>query len=121
MIEENVAMYEGENTTHLMKGRKRGGVVVALRNTTTAQIYPLENGPRRWLLGSDPSNDLHVVDPYVSQYHCVIERKPDGSLVVRDRESKNGTFVDGNPVEGAELRVGSYMSVGRTTLVAIAK
>ena len=114
-------MYEGENTTHLMKGRKRGGVVVALRNTTTAQIYPLENGPRRWLLGSDPSNDLHIVDPYVSQHHCVIERKSDGSLVVRDRESKNGTFVDGNPVEGAELRVGSYMSVGRTTLVAIAK
>jgi transcriptional regulator with PAS, ATPase and Fis domain len=105
----------------MKEGRRRGGLVVALRNTSTGQILPLECGPRRWVLGSDPSCDLHIADPYVSKLHCVIERKADGVLVVRDRESRNGTFIDGNPVEGAELRVGSFMSVGRTTLIALAK
>jgi transcriptional regulator with PAS, ATPase and Fis domain len=102
-------------------GGRRGGLVVALRNTSTGQVLPLELGARRWMLGSDPTNDLHIVDPYVSKLHCVIERKTDGALIVRDRESRNGTFIDGNPVEGAELRVGSFMSVGRTTLIAMAK
>ena len=114
-------MYENEHTTHLMDGGGRGGLVVALRNTLTGQILPLDSGPRRWMLGSDPNTDLHVVDAFVSKLHCVIERKTDGALMVRDAKSKNGTFIDGNPVEGAELRVGSFMSVGRTTLIAMAK
>ncbi len=114
-------MFEGENTTYAMKERRRGGIVVALRNAGTGQILPLESGPRRWVLGSDASCDLHIVDPYVSKLHCVIERKSDGNLMVRDRQSRNGTYIDGNPVEGAELCVGSFMSVGRTTLIAMAK
>ena len=113
-------MWEGANTTQSLKDGRRGGLVVALRNSATGQMLPLDSVPRRWLLGSDPSCDLHIVDPYVSQLHAVLERKPDGTLLVRDRESRNGTFIDGNPVEGAELRVGSYMSVGRTTLIAMA-
>ena len=118
---ESVIMYENEHTTHLMDGGGRGGLVVALRNTSTGQILPLDSGPRRWMLGSDPNTDLHVVDAFVSKLHCVIERKTDGALMVRDAKSKNGTFIDGNPVEGAELRVGSFMAVGRTTLIAMAK
>jgi transcriptional regulator with PAS, ATPase and Fis domain len=119
---ESEMTWEGENTTLAMKeGRRRGGLVVALRNTATNQIIPLETVPRRWLLGADASNDIHVVDPFVSKQHCVVERKPDGTLIVRDSGSRNGTFIDGNPVEGAELRVGSFMSIGRTTLVAVAK
>ena len=35
-------------------------------------------------------------------------------------QSRNGTHVDGNLVEGAELRAGSYLTLGRTTLVAYA-
>jgi transcriptional regulator with PAS, ATPase and Fis domain len=62
---------------------------------------------------------MHITDPFVSGMHCMIERKPGGAIVVRDRESRNGTFVDGNSIEAAELRVGSYLSIGRTTLVAV--
>src|SRR5262245_2323172 len=104
-----------------MDGNGRGGLVVALRNTSTGEMHPLDGSPRRWMLGSDPNTDLHVVDPFVSKLHCVIERKTDGALIVREARSRNGTFIDGNPVEGAELRVGSFMAVGRTTLIAMAK
>jgi DNA-binding NtrC family response regulator len=38
---------------------------------------------------------------------------------VRDRESTNGTFIDAHPIEAAELRSGSYVTFGRTTLLAI--
>jgi DNA-binding NtrC family response regulator len=52
--------------------------------------------------------------------HCALERRPNGSLIVRDKKSRNGTFIDGNVVEAAELQVGARLVVGRTTLVAIA-
>jgi transcriptional regulator with PAS, ATPase and Fis domain len=41
-------------------------------------------------------------------------------LLLRDRDSRNGTFIDGNEIEAADLRVGSYMTIGRTTLMATA-
>src|SRR6266850_6210221 len=96
-----------ENTTQSMAPEsRRSGVVVGLRRTTTGEIHELLVGGRRWVLGSDPSCDVHVDDdPYVSGLHCMLERKPGGALVVRDRDSRNGTFVDGNSIEAAELRV----------------
>jgi transcriptional regulator with PAS, ATPase and Fis domain len=112
-------MFEERKTQDLNQGR-RGGVVVALRNATTGDMFELEGGRRRWLLGSDNTCDIHVIDPYVSAIHCIVERRADGALAVRDRESRNGTFIDGNLIEAAELRVGSYMIVGRTTLIAVA-
>ena len=92
---------------------RRGGLVVGLRRTTTGEVFMLDSGPRRWVVGSEESCDVPIADdPFVSGVHCVLERKANGVLVVRDRESRNGTFVDGNPIEGAELRVGS-VSVAR--------
>ena len=110
-----------ENCTQSMApDGKRGALVVGLRRTSTGDVFTLDGGRRRWVLGSNPSCDIVIDDPFVSGRHCMLERRPGGAIVVRDSESRNGTHIDGNPVEGAELRVGSYLSIGRTTLVAIA-
>jgi DNA-binding NtrC family response regulator len=87
---------------------------------TDGQIYPLQAGKKRWLLGAGEHCDITLADPCVSNRHCVIERSPEGAVNVRDAESRNGTFVDGSKIEAAELRAGAYLSVGRTTLVAVA-
>ena len=112
--------FVASNTQSMAPDGRRGGLVVGLRKTSTREVFALDGGQRRWVVGSEPSCDLPLDDPYVSGTHCVIERRTGGSLIVRDRGSRNGTFVDGNPVEGAELRVGSYLTLGRTTLVAVA-
>jgi DNA-binding NtrC family response regulator len=83
-------------------------------------VFALNESERRWVIGKGASCDVVLQDPYVSEAHCVLERRPGGTLVVRDKKSRNGTRVDGNLVEGAELRVGSYLTVGRTTMVAVA-
>src|SRR5439155_2646143 len=54
-----------------------------------------------------------------SATHCVVERRASGSVIVRDHQSRNGTFIDGNPIEVGELRSGAYLSVGRSTFVAV--
>jgi len=99
---------------------RRTGVVIGLRATRDGAIFALDPEQGRWVLGSGESCDLVLDDPYISSTHCIVERRPGGALVVRDRASRNGTQVNGNQVEGAELRVGSYLTLGRTTLVAVA-
>ena len=101
-----------------MEGRRRG-IVMGLRAKDGAE-FALQISPQRWIVGSGTGCDLVVEDSCVSAMHCALERRPNGTLIVRDRKSRNGTFIDGNVVEAAELQVGARLVVGRTTLVAIA-
>src|SRR3954471_21950089 len=111
---------ESESETQALEpDARRRGVVAALRARNGIE-YPLAPQPNRWLVGSGASCDLVLEDPYVSATHCILERRIGGALVVRDRRSRNGTLIDGNPVEAAELPVGARLAVGRTTLLAIA-
>jgi DNA-binding NtrC family response regulator len=113
-------MFHGNRTQALAPDTRRAGIVMGLRVTRDARQFELSMTSRRWVIGSGDSCDLVIDDPYVSTTHCILERTAGGGLFVRDRRSRNGTQVDGNVVEGAELRVGSQLTVGRTTLVAVA-
>jgi DNA-binding NtrC family response regulator len=95
------------------------GTVAGLRAKDGTE-YPLAAQPQRWVVGSSAGCDLVLDDPCVSALHCVLERRDGGSLLVRDKRSRNGTLIDGNLVEAAELPVGSRLAVGRTSLVAFA-
>src|SRR5882672_5985445 len=117
-----MAFFDSENesdTQALEPDARRRGLVTALRAKSGTE-YPLAPHPHRWVLGSGANSDLVLEDPYVSATHCILERRIGGALVVRDRRSRNGTLIDGNPVEAAELPVGARLAVGRTTLLAIA-
>ena len=114
-----MSSFRDNQTSTLEPDGRRAGVVVGLRSTSESKTFALPTTERRWVVGSGPSCDVVLDDPYVSDMHCVLERREGGSLVVRDKRSRNGTRVDGNFVEGAELRIGSYLMIGRTTLVAV--
>ncbi len=65
--------------------------------------------------GSHRSNDLVLDDPTVSRFHCEIRFEKAGP-VVRDLDSRNGTWVDGVRVREAFLRGGSTLRLGKATL-----
>ena len=112
--------FHESQTQALAPDIRRAGLVAALRATGDGLEHALDVTQQRWVVGSKTDCDVVIEDPFVSQHHCILERRTSGGLVVRDRNSRNGTHVDGNRVEGAELRIGSYLTVGRTTLVAVA-
>ncbi|HKP89225.1 MAG TPA: FHA domain-containing protein [Thermoleophilaceae bacterium] len=64
-------------------------------------------------LGRDPTVDVHLPDPRISWRHAVIAAV-DGGFHVRDLGSKNGTSVDGVPVDeaGVHLRAPAEISLG---------
>ena len=73
----------------------------------------LEQGVAR--IGTGPGNDLMLSDDSVSRVHCeVVLRR--GAILLRDRGSTNGTFVDGVRVAEAYLTPGAMIRVGGTTL-----
>jgi len=109
---------ESETQALAPEGRRKG-IVTGLRAKSGTE-YPLGLQARRWVVGSGANCDVIVDDRYVSATHCILERRVGGTLLVRDKRSRNGTLIDGNLVEVAELQVGSRLAVGRTTLVAVA-
>ncbi len=62
-------------------------------------------------IGRDPKCDLFLNNMTVSRQHAVIECKGQ-QIIVRDNNSLNGTWVDGQVVEEAELQEGSLLQIG---------
>lgn len=65
-------------------------------------------------LGRHPDSTIQVLDPNASKEHCVIELRQ-GTFVVRDAGSLNGTFLNERELRGeAPLRHGDEIRVGDT-------
>ena len=63
--------------------------------------------------------DFIIEAALVSRVHCRVEITPGGDLEVRDLDSTNGTFVNGERVEHVLLTSGDRLQVGRVELVAV--
>src|SRR5919198_3393740 len=66
-------------------------------------------------IGADPDNDLVLADQFVSAHHAELEHLEDGFLL-RDLQSKNGTWLDGHRVREAFVSPGTVLTVGRTAV-----
>ncbi len=101
--------------------RHRGvaaSVAVALRVVETGAEVRLPSAGETVRIGSDPSSTVAIDDRYVSSLHCELQRTRAG-LVLRDRTSKNGTYVNGARVHEVALEVGARVSIGATTLEVV--
>ena len=63
--------------------------------------------------------DFPLNDRYVSAAHAVVYFGADGVIVLRDLDSRNGTFLNGRRVEKAVLSIGDVVTVGLTEIELI--
>jgi predicted component of type VI protein secretion system len=69
------------------------------------------------VIGRAPGTDLVLDDAEVSRYHARLSPAMDGSAVVEDLGSANGTFVNQNELHGrARLDPGDELLVGVTVI-----
>jgi pSer/pThr/pTyr-binding forkhead associated (FHA) protein len=66
------------------------------------------------VIGRSPKADVRLNIASVSRFHCRIEESR-GRLVVRDLNSLNGTQVNGDAVESAELKPSDHVTIGDMT------
>jgi len=62
-------------------------------------------------MGRDVANTIRLEDPAVSSRHCVIVREA-GRFILVDRDSTNGTYVNGKIATRADLQHGDEIQVG---------
>jgi len=70
-------------------------------------------------IGRETFNEICINDPLVSREHCLI-RSTDEGLRIEDRNSYNGTLVNGLPIETQVLKHLDRISIGNTQFVFLA-
>jgi diguanylate cyclase (GGDEF)-like protein len=89
--------------------------LIVLVGSSVGEMYKLPAAEA--VIGRSRRADVHLVDDGVSRVHAIIRQDGD-HLVIEDRGSRNGTFVNGEPVVGrAALADGDKIQVGRTTIL----
>jgi pSer/pThr/pTyr-binding forkhead associated (FHA) protein len=66
---------------------------------------------KRVLLGRGPEADIMILDPSVSSRHCLLFSKG-GKFYLKDLGSKNGTFINGEPIVLAPIKDGDLITIG---------
>ncbi len=67
-------------------------------------------------IGRGPQNEIRLLDTEVSRSHASLQPVRDG-FVITDRNSSNGTFVNGKLVRSQPLSSGDQIQIGRTVLL----
>lgn len=71
---------------------------------------------QRVRLGRYPNNEIVLDHSTVSAYHAEIIQRPDGRHEIVDRESRNGTRVNGALIRNQVLRDGDLITLGAASM-----
>lgn len=97
----------------------RSLVLIVVSGGEPGRRYPLSN--MTLILGRDPDCDVYIDDKRVSRQHARIEPEDDGSLLLVDNGSSNGTFVNGRPIEQHHLDIGDRIGLGRGVMLLFSR
>jgi transcriptional regulator with PAS, ATPase and Fis domain len=100
-------------TIHRRSARVPSLLVVATQANGVEITHPLGLAPVT--VGTSPECALTVEDGAVSRQHCALSVTTKG-VVVRDLDSKNGTFIGGVEIDQGYLPASSFARIGSVTL-----
>jgi transcriptional regulator with GAF, ATPase, and Fis domain len=104
--------------SHEPEPRESAVRLVAISGPLNGTDSHLRENWKEISIGRDDLNDICVDSRSVSRRHCVIERRG-SELVIRDLDSRNGTFVNDVPVKERTLRRGDQISVGDSVFILV--
>lgn len=87
-----------------------GFAIVVERGPRTGMTFLLKEG--NTTVGRNPDSDIFLNDVTVSRHHCRFVTGGE-KLIVEDSGSTNGTYVNDERVDSAELEAGDEVLVGR--------
>jgi hypothetical protein len=93
--------------------RDRSAYILRMLGGVASESEFRINGAAR--VGRSPESDVHLPDPSVSRNHALVDVQ-NGSLVVHDGGSTNGTYVNGERIDSAVLKTGDVVAFGKAEL-----
>jgi pSer/pThr/pTyr-binding forkhead associated (FHA) protein len=94
-------------------GDVASGRYVEVEGPEQTLLIPLESDLIH--IGRGLAADLRLDESSVSRRHAILVPQPEGAKILDDR-SANGTFVNGERVQQAELRDGDVIVIGRVVM-----
>ena len=89
------------------------GFFYVMDGAQKGEVFKLYEG--RNTIGTSPDCSIILDDPGVSAKHASL-RHEDDTYLLRDLDSQNGTFVDGEEIVTVELRENEIILTGNTKL-----
>ncbi len=83
-------------------------------------LVEVELSDKPLTIGRSPKADILLEDEKASRLHCGI-RLMDEEYLIKDLTSKNGTFLNNQRIESAQLNIGDKIRVGNTVITVEAK
>lgn len=83
--------------------------LIVLQKNGSAKQVNMVSTP--FVIGRADSCDLVLDNPLISRAHAVVEAVGD-AVTIRDLESHNGTYVNGQRQEGCALSAGDEIKIG---------
>ena len=114
-VDEHGESPEEDPTVTLVEVPRGQGVLVVKRGPNVGTRYALEKPVTR--AGRHPESDIFLDDITVSRRHAELERQDGGSIVIRDDGSLNGTYVNRERIEEAQLTGGDEVQIGKFRLL----
>src|SRR5476649_2569558 len=81
-----------------------------VRDTVGERVISIEHSPFK--IGRRETNDLRLTGTEVSRDHAEVVIEGD-RIVLRDRGSRYGTFVNGEAITECEIKPGDQIRIGR--------
>jgi two-component system, cell cycle response regulator len=101
----------------LPEGRGVNACLIVLSGQAVGRIFKLTKA--QYVVGRSDAMDIAVDDDGVSRRHATVTLH-EGIVVLKDLESTNGTFVNGEPIRSKALAHGDRIQVGATTILKFA-
>ncbi len=114
-VDEHGESPEEDPSVTLVEVPRGLGVLVVKRGPNVGARYELAKQVTR--AGRHPESDIFLDDITVSRRHAQIERQADGTAVIRDDGSLNGTYVNRERIDEQALRGGDEVQIGKFKLV----
>lgn len=89
--------------------------LIVLSGRSVGKMFKVPVG--RVNLGRSLEADVRLEDEGVSRIHANMERRDDGTVMLNDNGSTNGTYVNGTRVSQMELSDGDRIQVGSVTIL----
>lgn len=114
LVEGMADFWERLFSAELMDRFRSPGTPDVPRLIVAGKTIPLTQD--RVQIGRFENNDLVLDHPTVSAYHAEIMLRPDGRYELMDRDSRNGTRINGTVIRSAVLKHGDQITLGALTV-----
>ncbi len=111
--------YGGDDKTRVVRpgGQQRSGMIVVRQGKEPGRIFEVRKD--RLTIGRSRESDIFLEDLAVSRLHTTVARDDQNRYILRDENSANGTYVNGQRVSEHVLEEGDEIQVGQTVLAFV--